>query len=125
MVAALVFPILAIKSLPVPPFVSTMRPRYVKDCTSSRTSPYSVFGLLFFLLIFMFLVLPLFTCIPNMAAIVSISDAFSCIRFWLKDKPSHRQSQDHLVVPVVSIVNLFLSFCRYYGPVDGHQEQKW
>ena len=42
MKAALAFPILAFTSLPVPLFVSTMLPRYVKDCYSSRTSSCNV-----------------------------------------------------------------------------------
>ena len=56
MKAMLAFPILAFTSLSVPLIVSMMLPRYVKDCTSSRTSLCSVIRLLFLLLIFMILV---------------------------------------------------------------------
>ena len=60
MKAALAFPILALTSLSVPPFVSMMLPRYMKDYTSSKIFPCSLIGLLFLLLIFMILILPLF-----------------------------------------------------------------
>ena len=69
MKAALAFPTQTLTSLSFLPFVSTMLPRYVKDCASSRTSPYSVSALLF-------LVLQMFTFSPNMAAVVSISNVF-------------------------------------------------
>ena len=83
MKAALSFPILA---LTVPPFVSTVLPRYVKDCTSSRTSPCSVSGLL----IFMILVLLLFTFSPNVAAVVSINDVFLAFTSGcVKEEPGH------------------------------------
>ena len=68
MKAAIAFPSLTFTSLSVHPFVSAMHPRYVKDCTSSKISPCSVIGLLFLLLIFMILVLLLFTLNPNVAA---------------------------------------------------------
>ena len=78
MKTALAFPILSLISLSIPPLLSTMLPRCVKDCASSGTSC-SVIGLL----IFMILVLPLFAFSPNLAAVVSISDVFSGICFWL------------------------------------------
>ena len=76
MKAAFAFQILTLTSLSVPPFVSTMRHRYVKDGTSYWTSPCSVIGLMFLLLIFVILVLPLFTLCHNVAAVISISDDF-------------------------------------------------
>ena len=69
MKAALASPIVALISLSVLQSVSTKLPRYVKDCTSSRTSPCRVIRLLFVLLIFIILVLPLLTFNPNVAVV--------------------------------------------------------
>ena len=73
-------------SLYVPPFVSTMFPIHVKDCTSYRTYPCSVIGLLFLLLIFMISVLSLFTFSSNVAAVVSIRGVFNlaCVCGYVK-----------------------------------------
>ena len=44
----------------------------------------------------------------------------------VKDEPDHRQSQDYLVVVVVSIVYTSLSFCSCsHGLANAHQEKKW
>ena len=73
MKAALAFPILALTSLPLPPFVSTMTSKYAKECTSSRISLCSVIGLLSLLLIFVILILLLFIFSLKVAVVVSSS----------------------------------------------------
>ena len=62
-----------------------------------------------------------------MATVVSISGVFflAFASVCVKEDPDHRQSQPHLVVPIVSTVK-HLSFCSCSrGPVNGHQEHKW
>ena len=39
----------------------------------------------------------------------------------VKEEPDHQQSQDHLIDPIASTENHFLSFCSCsYDPVNGH-----
>ena len=64
---------------------------YLFRCNSSRTFPCSVIGM-FLLLIFMISVLSLFTFSPNVAVVVSISDVFSCVYFWLCKRRARSRS---------------------------------
>ena len=102
----------SITSISVPPFVSTILPRNVKDCASSRISHCTVIGLVL-LFIFVTLVLPSFIFSPNVATVVPVSGVISCIRFWLceeKNEPHHRQIKGHLIVPSVYSVHC-MPFC--------------
>ena len=47
---------------------------------------------------------------------------FGCV----EEELGHRQSQDRLIILIVSIVNHFLFICWCsHCPVDGHKEKKW
>ena len=63
--ATLTFYILALTSSSVPPFVLIVLPRYVNESVSSSGSPFSVMGLLFFVLAFIIFVLLLLPLRPS------------------------------------------------------------
>ncbi|CAH8484938.1 unnamed protein product [Schistosoma intercalatum] len=77
--AALALPIRAITSASDPPCSSMMLPRYVKDFTSSKSSPSIVIGLMHAVLYRRILLFPLCILGPTAAEAAATLFVFSCI----------------------------------------------
>ena len=82
-VGNIAFCIVALTSSSVPPFLFIVLPRYVNVSVSSSGSPFSVMGLLFFVLAFIIFVLLLLMLSPSCVDTVALfcpASVYGCVR---------------------------------------------